>query len=208
MGVGTSYYDSDGEAMFLFGGVPIRAVKRAFFKNKLGTIHQLLKLAYNSVIYDFSKTAEGGAVIFENNYTEWEFIAPDNRLDFEGYTNMTLGEAFDAMGVALTDNPIPAWEQFAEWFNTIRNKVNLGTNAFYIYLKDANGIASTEINNFSFSKITTFVDFIETLKTACTPALNRSMADFKTSDTSFACILIFYNSSWSKVMSTTFKFRE
>lgn len=206
--MGMTYYDSNGETVFLFGKIPIYAVKKAFFKNKLGTVTQLAKMVYNSVTYDFSKTAEGGAVIFENDYSTWEFIAPDDRLDFEGYTSKTLGETFTAMKIALTDNPIPAWEQFAEWFNNIRSQVNYVSGRFDVSLGDPRGRVSIPVNAFEFPVMTSFVDFIEALESGCAPALGQNMEVFKTSDTSFACNLTFYNSNGTVFMYMTFKFRE
>lgn len=207
--MGTSYYDSNGEATFLFGKVPIYAVKKAFFKSKLGTVYQLMKMVYNSVTYDFSKTAEGGAVIFENDYSTWEFIAPDDRLNFESYSSMTLGEALNDMQATLTSNPVPAWEQFVGWFNDIRYTVNSATGYCTVRLRNSRGSISTQINALQFSEMSSFVEFLDTLETACAPALGLDMADFKTSDTSFACELAFINpSSNQEFMSMTFKFRE
>ena len=207
--MGTTYYDREGESAFLFGGVPIHAVKRATFKDKLGTLHTLLKLVYNSVTYDFNETAQGGAVIFANNYKNWEFIAPDDRLDFEGYSSMTLGETLDDMQAVLADNPIPAWEQFACWLSKMIYTINAATSYYTVYLKNTRGTISTPIDVLTFSSMTTFSQFLDTLIAALAPASELSMANFKTSDTSFACVLSFVNpSNGYELRTMTFTFRE
>lgn len=175
--MGTSYYDSKGEATFLFDGVPINAVKRATFKDKLGTVSQLIKMIYNGVTYDFRETAQGGAVIFADDFKRWEFIAPDDRLDMEGYATMTIGQALDSMETTLAANPIPAWEKFAEWLdsNTMKSMVgNMGT----IWLLDATGYAVAQVNKLTFPPINSFLDILGMLQSCLAPAAGTSMSRF------------------------------
>jgi len=205
--MGTTYYDSEGKATFLFNGVPIRAVKRASFKDKLGTLHTLLKLVYNSVTYDFNETAQGGAVVFANNYTNWEFIAPDDRFDFEGYANMTLGATLQNMRTVLAENPIPAWDKFAGWVK--------GTGAYPQYVVSQStayispvGGSETQITAPDFTAMSgeSFVDFLDVLIIAI-GASSQSMSGYKTSDTAFACEVRLEANS-NTLVTMTFKFRE
>ena len=185
--MGMTYYDSEGEANFLFNTVPIRAVKKAFFKDKMGTVKQMLKLVYNSVTYDFSKTAQGGAVIFADNYQSWTFIAPDDRLDMEGYASMSIGQALESMATTLTENPIPAWDEFAEWLdsNTMKSMVgSMGT----AYLLDASGYAVCQISNLTFPAINSFLDILGMLQAWLAPAAGTSMSRFTIAN-GFTCQL-------------------
>ena len=205
--MGTSYFDSEGEATFLFDGVPINAVKKAFFKNKLGTVSQLLKMIYNSVTYDFTKTAQNGVVIFANNYSGWEFVAPDDRLDFEGYTNMTIGEALVAMRETLVDDPIPAWDKFSEWIYDYGDYLKNFAGQCTTFICPING-SGMYINGINFTKMTggKFVDFLDVLIDAL-DGYNLNMSDYKTSDTSFACNITLENNG-EYLIDMTFKFRE
>jgi len=205
--MGTTYFDSEGKTTFLFNHVPIYSVKKAFFKDKLGTVHTLLKMIYNSVTYDFRKTAEGGAVIFANNYTGWEFIAPDDRLDFEGYTNMTLSEALSAVRTKLAENPIPSWDRFAGWVYESGSYPKIVVSKCTAYIKPIGG-SSTQIGAPDFTAMAggSFVDFLDVLITALEDS-SLNMPNFKTGDTSFACMIDLFNND-STLISMTFKFRE
>ena len=205
--MGTSYFDSEGSATFLFDNVPINAVKRARFKDKLGTIHTLLKMVYNSVTYDFTKTAKNGAVIFADNYSGWEFIAPDNRLDFDGYTNMTMGDALKSMRAALVQDPIPAWDKFASWLDGYSDYLKNFAGQCTTFIWPING-SGQYINGINFTKMTggSFIDFLDVLIDAL-DGYDIGMSNYKTSDTSFACILTLSNEN-GHLIDMTFKFRE
>lgn len=205
--MGTTYFDSEGKTTFLFDHVPIYSVKKAFFKDKLGTVHTLLKMIYNSVTYDFRKTAEGGAVIFANNYTGWEFIAPDDRLDFEGYTNMTLSEALSAVCTKLAEKPIPSWDKFAAWVKNSGSYPKYVISQCTAYIAPIGGVY-TQINAPDFTTMAgdSFVDFLDVL-IAALGGSSLNMANFKTGDTSFACV-IDLSSNGNELISMTFKFRE
>lgn len=207
--MGTTYYDKDGMATFLFGNVPINAVKKAFFTNKLGTVSQLLKMVYNSVTYDFQKTAQGGAVIFARNYEDWEFVAPDNRLDFTGYSNMTLGEALESMRNSLVANPIPAWEQFADWIYTTGEYAKNVVVSCTAYLKPVGG-TYTQINAPDFSAMAgnTFVDLLDVLIAACEPIKDNPASMYKTADKKIVCVISLNNSSGNELINMSFVFRE
>lgn len=205
--MGTSYFDSEGSATFLFGKVPIYAVKKATFKDKLGTLHTLLKMIYNSVTYDFTKTAQGGAVIFANNYQEWEFIAPDDRLDFEGYSSMTIGETLAHIRSVVSSNPIPAWEQFAQWVNSLSGTMTDIASACDTYLIAPYGANTTRINAPVFSQMGSFVDFLDMLIAACQPAKDNPMSLYKRDGAKFQCAIRFCRND-TELISMVFKFRE
>lgn len=207
--MGTTYYDSEGKATFLFDNVPIRAVKKAFFKDKLGTLHTLLKLVYNSVTYDFNETAQGGAVVFANNYTGWEFIAPDDRLDFTEISGMTLGAALTDIRETLASAPVPAWDKFAAWVENRAAYPKYVISQSAAYIKPTSG-AYTQISPPDFTAMSgeSFVDFLDVLITAVGSS-GLSMSDFMTSDTGFECVIQLRNSSnGSTLITMTFKFRE
>ena len=206
--MGLTYYDSEGEAKFI-NGVPINAVKKATFRDKLGTLHTLLKMVYNSVTYDFTKTARGGAVIFANNYKKWEFIAPDDRLDFAGYSDMTLGEALSAMRTTLVANPISAWDNFAAWVYDMNDypKYVISNNLAYISPIGGN---YTQISPPDFRSMAgrDFVNFLDVL-IAAVGTSDLAMSDFKDSDTGFSCAIDVRNKTGgSTFIGMTFTFRE
>lgn len=206
--MGSTIYDSTGEAQLLFDGVPIRAVKKATFKDKLGTLHTLLKLVYNSVTYDFNETAQGGAVVFANNYTNWEFIAPDDRLDFSGMANMTLGNALSTIRGTLVNNPIPAWDKFAAWvYDTGNYPKDIIANTI-AYIAPLGGTV-TQITAPDFTTMTSgdFVSFLDVLIKAVGNS-DLSASAFKTDDKVFKCVISLYRSQYDYLMSMTFTFRE
>ena len=206
--MGTTYYDSQGSATFLPNGVPIYAVKKATFKDKMGVLHSLLKMVYNSVTYNFTETAQGGAVIFQNDYTGWEFVAPDGRLDFSAYNSMTLGEALSAIRQTLVTNPVPSWDKFAEWVYSTGSypKYVLANSKAYV---SPYGGSYTQISSPDFTSMSgnTFVDFLDVLINAMGNS-NLPMSEFRTGETEFKYLIDLQNTSGNTLINMTFVFRE
>lgn len=198
--MGTVIIDKTGEADLSFHSVPLHAVKKATFKTKLGVLHDLLKMVWNGFTYHFAETAQNGAVIFNSNYKNWEFIAPDDRLDFAGYADMTIGEVLTEMETVLTASPIPAWDRFAVWLDDNSLKAMLG-NVTETQLITPSGVF-TKVNNLEMTDMTSFVDLLEILRSCLAPALEQSMADYA-SGKGYACQL-WINSS----ITMKFTFRE
>lgn len=199
--MGTTYYDSEGQALFLHG-VPIRAVKRAFFTGK-----QMLKMAINSVTYDFEETAKGGAVIFQNNYTGWEFIAPDDRLDFDSYSGMTLGDTLSAIRNVLASNPIPSWDKFAQWVYNMGYYPKYVVSQCTAYIRPTGG-SYTQITapDFTSMQNTGFVGFLDVL-IAAVGSVSLPMSSYLNGDRRFECEVMVKNGD-STLATMTFIFRE
>jgi hypothetical protein len=179
-----TYYDKLGEGEKLFedpnkveSGVPITAVKRAYFKDALGKIHTLFKIIYNSTVYDFRKNAENGAVIFKKKFGKIEFVAPDNRLDFEAYTQMTIGEVISAIKAAVEESAIPAWEYFSAY---------IGKNEELKTIFDGLTSAQVEspannrynVNTFSLYDITNFSQLLDKMSASFTLIKDEKASEF------------------------------
>jgi hypothetical protein len=113
------------------------------------------------------------------------------------------------MKATLSNNPVPAWEQFIDWLNRKRYTINSATSYYAVYLKNYSETISLQVNAFQLPEMNNFSDFLDALGDACAPALEYDMADFKTSDTSFVCKLSIVNpSNNAAAVRMTFKFRE
>lgn len=203
--MGTIIIDKTGEADLSFHSVPLHAVKKATFKDKLGVLHTLVKMVWKSVTYNFNETAQNGAVIFANSYENWDFIAPDNRLSFSGYLNMTLGEVLENMETVLTESPIPAWDKFAEWLGgkgNLANSVLGGVTTTYLITP---GGAQTQVNNLTVPELTCFLDLLAALKDCTEPASAQAMSAYAYGS-GFQCTLRLVSESSTTDM--TFTFRE
>ena len=185
--MGTTYFDQKGNASFLFDKVPIHAVKRAFFTDKLGTVHTLMKLVHNAVTYDFSQSAKGGCVAFASDYSTWEFIAPDGRMGVERgiYQGKTFVEGLRQLQTIVSETPVPAWDQFAVWLNTKMEKVNSYSRSVTVYLMTPDQAYSGQcVNKFVLHGSANFADFLEDVIACVTGAYgSQRMNDYLVDNT-------------------------
>lgn len=111
------YIDWTGQSDLSFHGIPLNIVKNAVFKDKLSSIKNIWKLVVNGAVYDFRKSAQSGAVIYRSNYSLWDFIAPDDMIDFDALRSMSISDALGEIYAAISDTPVPAWDQFFHWLH-------------------------------------------------------------------------------------------
>lgn len=104
------------ETVSFLSGVPLALMKKGLFSRKIGAVVQMAKLLWNGKAYDF-KAATQGAVALNSTMTDWWFIAPDDRFDFDGFSDMTLGTFLETMITECNGTPIPAWDDFAVWLS-------------------------------------------------------------------------------------------
>lgn len=215
--MGEMIFDSTGVAT-LFHTVPLHAVKKATFKTKLGILHDLLQMTWNNVTYDFTQTAKNGAVVFSNSYQNWEFVAPDDVLDFNSYQSMTIGEALDAVRATIISNPIPAWNKFATWvgdrYETINSFFN-NDNIVAILRPDRGSQTMEELlQKHSMKKMeftadtTSVVDIIDILKNAFGDMANEPLSYYDADQSNLKFSIELYNTENGNSMMVYFIFRE
>lgn len=111
------YIDWTGQSDLSFHGIPLNVVKNAIFRDKLLNLKNLWKLVVNGAVYDFRKSAQSGAVIYRSNYSLWDFIAPDDMIDFDAIRSMTISDALYEIHASIAAKPVPAWDQFFHWLH-------------------------------------------------------------------------------------------
>lgn len=104
------------EMMPFLDGVPLAMAKKGLFTHKAGTVFQLAKLVLNNVTYRFTAGTQG-AVALNEGVTNWWFVAPDDRFDFDALASMTAGEFLTALAASCDETPVPAWDEFAVWLS-------------------------------------------------------------------------------------------
>jgi len=162
--------------------VPLRCVKRAFFSNN-GVVQGISQMIVNAVVYDFNKTAEGGAVIVAGDYSSCGFIAPDNRLPYDDYLGMTLGQVMDDMEKRLSKKPIPAWDNFMGWLGANFETIDDATlNMASCQLMTIDGATATPMGIMSFAKVKNFVSFLEQVKSKAMTARAKPLTTYQLDD--------------------------
>ena len=215
--MGEMIFDSTGVAT-LFHTVPLHAVKKATFKTKLGILHDLLQMTWNNVTYDFTQTAKNGAVVFSNSYQNWEFVAPDDVLDFNSYQSMTIGEALDAVRTTTISNPIPAWNKFAIWVGNNHETINsfFNNDNIVTILRPATGSQTMEelLQNHSMNQMefvadmTSVADIIDVLKNAFGDLANKPLSDYDIDSSNLKFNIELYDLTNGNGMTVYFTFRE
>ena len=198
------WFDSDGQAVF-WQNVPMKTVKKALF-TKGNTVRQLAKLMFNSVTYDFRKTAEGGAVIVPPDYSAIELISPDGRIDYADLLNGSLGNAISETIAVLRNDPISSWDKFAKWAGT-NSMLNMA--AGYVStcnLTPIGGGSSVAVNVPEFSDVANMVELLEAVYTATTAAHGKALSLYRLDDKSYGFQLGVSGAGQS--LSIGFIFRE
>lgn len=190
--------DITGEADLSFHGVPLRAIKKASFVDKLGAARSLLKMMVNGMTYDFRRTARNGAVIFGMNYGLWDFVAPNGWFDFSGYKDLTVGETLQDMERILTAVSVPAWDSFITWLgdNLQKHKLDLSNiSSCWIAPVGTKELNETCVqgNLISLDNLTDCVSFIQTVEHAVAPVADRPLSAYMTSEVSFGFLLLCYS---------------
>lgn len=149
-----------------------------------------MKLVVNSVVYDFTKTAEGGVVVSADDYSSIEFISPDNRLDYDLYKTMTVGETLDAIEEILEVDPIPAWDKFAEWVGGQGGILDsLMDGMVSCELTTIDGAIRTEVNMPNFGNVSDGLSFMHMLEETIEIALTQPLSDYGLDTHVFGCAL-------------------
>ena len=159
--------------------VPMRCVKRALFSHN-GITQTITQMIVNAVVYDFKKTAEGGAVIVAGDYSSCGFIAPDDHLPYDSYLSLTMGEALDDMEVVLTKKPIPAWDNFMAWLGM--NFEALSEAALKVSsctLTTIDGATSTPMGVVDFAKVRNFVTFMEQVRKRAPAVMYQPLSTYQ-----------------------------
>ena len=199
-----------------FNGVPLASVKHARFITKAGHFYTLARLIFNNTVYETSKTAENGAVVFDGGYANWVFIAPDGRLDYGTMAEMTLGEMLDHLVTTTTASPIPAWDEFAAWLSGSGDRVGQvlakATRAFVVSVNDPGEENAIECGVPAFQGFTNFPTFLQCIAAATEPAHGESAADYRTAEKaySFGVMVLGLDDEGveKEMMTLLFTFRE
>lgn len=205
--------DSSGIADLSFKGIPLNAIKKALFNTKSQTVYSLVKMVVNGITYDINKTSKSGAVIFEDNYGTWEFVAPNEYFSFADYSNMTIKEVFDYMEEIITEKPIPAWDKFVEWVAAMFNTYPIDMSGFTgCVFTDVNGSNNYPINIINLNGLTNALSLLEAIEDACEPIWGNPLAPYVISEKEFGFTLTFVVTASDGVsensLAMTFKFRE
>lgn len=189
-GTSSVIFDILGKANLGFHGVPLNTIKKAFFKGS--NLAALLKMTVKGVTYDFTKTAQNGAVVFGASYGLWDFIAPDGRFHFSDYADLTVGETLLDMERILTDATVPAWDTFIKWIDSNLQSLNIDTSGVAsCYISPIGNTADrVRANIISLDNMTDCVAFIRNVSYAVDPIKNEPLSKYVTSDTSFGITVI------------------
>ena len=215
--------DITGEADLSFHGIPLRAIKKAGFVDRLGAVKSLIKMAVNGVMIDFRKTAQNGVVLFGQNYGLWDFVAPDGRFDFSGYADLTVGQTLLDMERILTEAPVPAWERFIQWLNENLQNYDLDMShisSFYICPiifeeTDQEELLNSAVRGgeFTLEELTDCVAFIQSIEQAVAPVADRPLSEYMTGEGAFgfmilACTINQNTGEEQVVIPLSFRFRQ
>lgn len=188
MGTGEYWFDHTGESK-LWNSIPLRAAKKAIF-SKAGSVYSLAKLIFNGITINFNDTAQGGVVIAPSDYSAIMFVSPDERINYELCSTLTLGDTMDHIIGVLNTNPIPAWDKFATWLGSRNDMLGAASNVIAgCTISDMSGTVSDDINIPVFSEFTNAVQLFEMIRTAIAPAADLSTASFQADTAAFGFVL-------------------
>ena len=205
------FYDDTGQAT-LYNGVPLRTIKRAFFK-KGSAVFTLMKLVLNSVTYDFRETAENGAVICPKDYRSIQFISPDDRIDYDSLKQVTLKETLDTVITICETNPIPSWDKFAEFLGSNIGTLSSATaNMASVTFSTVDGATIKEVSIPDFTVVNNAATLFLTLRDAIEPAWADSTLLYELDDAAFGFVITITSVPDENGATTTFSlgfmFRE
>lgn len=186
----TIFFDITGQAN-TFHGIPLLAMKKANFVDKLQAVFGLAKIVVNGATYNVAETAKNGAVALGESYRRWEFIAPDGQLDFDQWLGMTFGEGLLALKENLSQKPIVPWDKFATWVGQNTGNLTPSGDVKITLETITSGQYSNEIDVLAFSGISDFSSFISTIYDGSVSAHSNPMSAYAQSDRSFGFLLRF-----------------
>ncbi|MCC8164512.1 MAG: hypothetical protein LIO86_15435 [Lachnospiraceae bacterium] len=100
--------------------IPVALAKTVKFRR--GTtgkspIYQVLRLIYNSVTYPVTVKTRGAVMVDATGLT-WQFVAPDNRYDWDELRELSVANFLETLAASCEENPVAAWTEFADWLST------------------------------------------------------------------------------------------
>lgn len=183
------FFDITGRAD-CYNSIPLLAMKSAKFLSLAGTLYDLKRIVVNNVKYDIEETAMNGAVALDSSYRIWSFIAPNDRLDFDDYFTMTLGDGLHALRDAISIQPIVPWDKFVEWLSV--HGSSIAPNAAgvtYVLTPISSNNIQINGNPISFEGLTGFPSFIDALHEAFSDAHSYAMSEFVVGNRNFGFAL-------------------
>ena len=187
-GSSSIWFDHKGSEHY-WKTVPLRCVKRAFLSRN-GVVQGITQMIVNAIVYDFNKTAQGGAVIVASDYSSCGFVAPDDHLPYDDYLTMTLGQVLDDMEEVLAKKPIASWDNFMAWLGLNCERIGDATlNMQSCQLQTIDGGTSVSMGIIDFSKVSNFVSFIEQVEAKAPAALKKPVTTFQLDDYVFGFAL-------------------
>lgn len=108
------------ETNLLIGGVDFNTIRHAQFRKRNGDLFTLAKIIYNG--FKNNLGTHDGAVVINNNYLLWKFIAPADRYDMEHFAPLTLRQALEEIREDTENAPVPAWDNFFEFLGEPENE--------------------------------------------------------------------------------------
>lgn len=102
---------SDLSAAYGFAGI----AKKCIY-NRFGQIKQVFRLVLNNVLYPLNSGTEG-AIKTDARLLDWYFVCPDNWIDFDTLSPLTLYNALTTVADQCRLSPVPKWEAFNTWLS-------------------------------------------------------------------------------------------
>lgn len=187
--MGSQWFDYTGSAE-LWRRIPLRTVKKAFF-SKNDTVRILSKLVLNSVMYDFTETATGGAVIVPPDYSTIEFISPDNWINYKAYENASLSEVLTHIVDTLNNHPVVAWDQFAKWLGEHCVALNdVLTSMHTCVLSTLDDSVSIAVDKPKFVDFDNSIDFVSMLIESMKGTAGAPLSTYKLDTAAFGFKLV------------------
>lgn len=181
------WFDYTGHSEF-WNSVPLRTTKKAFYK-KGSLIRSLAKMMVNGVMYNFSETAKGGVVIVPPTLSAIEFVSPDGHIDYDSLIGHDLGYAFASIRSVLNENPVKAWDKFANWFGGEGLWSLMSASVASCAIQPLSGAYAVEISLPDFSNVRNMVDILDAIALVAEPAQGQPLTDFQLDNAAFGFAL-------------------
>lgn len=176
-------WNTDGDVLTTDSGIPLGAVRKAFFHHK-DTIKAVTKLIINSTVYDIDKQSKEGMVVVGYNYKDVTFFLPEDRAEMTASDGKTMS-IYDYLAklATTTYSEIAAWDHFANTIGEMvrslleQNDIPTGTTFPYTFAQNkTDGLSYS--GSAVFDTVTTAKEFFNSLYTS----IDASAADSKLSE--------------------------
>ena len=97
-------------------GVPLQEVRTARFITLAGAFNTMRRLITNGKEHVFT-TDEDGAVLLNDTYTSWKFIAPTDAFPVGYLLQGAISDMLDAVIAYCSSHTVSAWEDFSNWLS-------------------------------------------------------------------------------------------